>query len=303
MICPACGSRNPRTLRVCETCGAVLSEVPKTQFKYEQQSVLSDTTSPSGRQSETMSILSLVLGLTALTPATFLAGIPATILAIIALKQGRPGRSKAVIGLVTGVIGTLILTFVLFLPLVARQQELHRVAVVKQRMEQFQAALEDFATESRGRYPKEGISWEKEDDDGMVKHFKGRGQLLSPGVSRKPGEVDELKLHYRDEDRPLTGIPFNPYTRQRYRAGKDFFYLAEYLTESGLNVVTNRADPRCPFVGLAAPGGVPGTIVVVGWSPPEHPGSPSEYAVVGYGRNTLEPIAGRRGRVFYVLRN
>jgi hypothetical protein len=301
MICPACGSRNPRTLRVCETCGAILSEVPKTQFKYEQQTVLADTAAPTGRKAETMSMLSL--GLASLTPATFLAGIPAIILAIIALKQHRPGRSKAITGLVTGVIGTLVLTFVLFLPLVAWQQDVHRVAVVKQRMAQYRAALEDFATESNGRYPKEGISWEKEDDDGMVKHFKGRGQLLAAGGSRKPGAVDELKLHYRDEDRPLTGIPFNPYTRERYRTGKDFFYLTEYLTESGLNAVTNRADPRCPFVGLAAPGGVPGTVVIVGWSPPEHPGSPTEYAIVGYGRNTAEPLTGRHGRVFHVLHN
>jgi len=303
MICPSCGSRNPRTLRVCETCGAILSEVPKTQFKYEQQAALSDTTAPTGRKSETMSRISLGLGLLSLTPATFFAGIPAIILSIIALRQRRPGRTMAVTGLVTGAFGTLVLTFVLFLPLVAWQRDLHRVAVVKLRMQQYRAALEDYATEVNERYPKAGISWEPEDDDGMMKHFKGRGQLLAPGVARKPGEVDELKLHYRDEDRPLTGIPFNPYTNERYRNGKDFFYLTEYLTEDGLNAVVDRANPRCPFVGLAAPGGVPGTIVIVGWSPPERAGSPTQYAIVGYGRKTTEPLASRRGRVFYVLHN
>ena len=300
MICPACGSRNRRTLRVCETCGAVLSEVPKTQFRYEQQTALVDTTSPTGRKAGTMSTISLVLGLASLTPATFFAGIPAIILSIIALKQRRPGRTMAITGLVTGAFGTLVLTFVLFLPFAAWQLELHRVGQVKLRMQAFRAAIEDYAAGHAGRYPYEGISWEMEDDEGMVMHFKGRGQLLVPGGSRK-SEDDELKLRYRDEDRPLAGIPFNPYTRERYRTDKDFFYLTEYLTDAELNAVVDRSDPRCPFAGLAAPGGVPGTIVIVGWSPPEHLGSPTEYAIVGYGRNTAEPF--RRGTSFFNLHN
>ena len=125
-------------------------------------------------------------------------------------------------------------------------------------------------------------------------------RLLS-AVGRQAGRVDELKLRYRDEDRPLTGIPTNPYTRERYRSGKDLFYLPEYLDDSGLYATVNRNDSLCPYVGLAAPGGVPGTIVIVGWSPPESRGSPIEFAVVGYGHNTAEPM--RRGRGFFVLLN
>ncbi len=300
MTCPACGSRNPRTARICGTCGTVISELPKTQFRYEQTLLDKRRTTAQGK-TRAWSIVALALGLVSLTPATFVAGIPAIILSIIALKRRRPGRGMAYTGLVTGAFGTLVLTFVMLLPLIAWQRELHRVAVLKANMQAYRAALEDYATENNGRYPKEGISWEQEDDDGMVLHFKGSSQLLSPGVARPSGQVDELKLHYRDNDRPLTGIPVNPYTGDYYRVGKDFFYLPGYLAETELTRVVDRRDRRCPYVGLAAPGGVPGTIAIVGWAPPGFHGSPIEYAIVGYGRNTAEPI--RRVRNFFVLHN
>ena len=231
---------------------------------------------PVQRETKTLSVISLVLGLASLTPATFVAGIPAIIVSMAALKRPRPGRWMAYAGLVTGAFGTLILTFAMLLPFIAWQRELHRVAVVKQNMQAYRAALDDYAVENEGRYPKSGISWEKEDENGMVLHFKG-----DYGV--------------------LTSIPFNPYTRQRYRKGVDFFYQPEHLVETELNAVTDRADPRCPFVGLAAPRGMPGTIVILGWATPEDRGSPIEYAIVGYGRNTAEPL--RRGKNFLDLHN
>jgi hypothetical protein len=275
VICPACGSRNPRTARVCGTCGTVISEVPKTQFRYEQ--TLLDRRQPVAEgKTRTLSIAALVLGLASLTPASFISGIPAIIVSAIALKRRRPGRGMAYVGLVTGALGTLIVTFAVLLPLVAWQRELHRVAVVKQNMQAYRAALDDYAVENEGRYPKSGTSWEKEDEDGMVLHFKADNGVL-------------------------TSIPFNPYTRQRYRKGVDFFYQPEHLAETELNAVTDRTDPRCPFVGLAAPGGMPGTIVILGWAPPEDRGSPIEYAIVGYGRITAEPL--RRGSDFFDLHN
>ena len=275
MICPACGSRSPRTARVCGTCGTVISEVPKTQFRYEQSLLDKRQTTAQGK-SHTLSIVALALGFASLTPATFVAGIPAVIMSIIALSRRRPGRGMAYTGLVTGAFGTLILTFAMLLPLIAWQRELHRVALVKQNMQAYRAALDDYATENEGRYPKSGLSWEKEDEDGMVLHFKADNGFL-------------------------TSIPFNPYTNERYRKGKDFFYQPEDLAETELNAVVDRTDLRCPYVGLAAPGGVPGTIVIVGWAPSEFHGSPIEYAIVGYGRNTAEPL--RRGRIFFVLNN
>jgi hypothetical protein len=252
-----------------------MSELPKTQFRYEQ-AVLDKTQTTAYGKTRALSIVALVLGLASLTPATFVTGIPAIILSIIALRKHRPGRGMAYTGLVTGAFGSLVLTFVMLLPIIAWQRELHRVAVVKSNMQAYKAAMDDFAAKNEGRYPKSGLSWEKEDEDGMVLHFK-----------------TDIGL--------LTSIPFNPYTHERYRKGEDFFYLPEDLAETGLNTVVDRTDARCPYVGLTAPGGVPGTIVIVGWSPPEFRGSPIEYAVVGYGRDTAEPL--RRGRDFSVLHN
>jgi hypothetical protein len=252
-----------------------MSEVPKTRFRYEQ-AVLDKRRNTAYGKTRALSIVALVFGLVSLTPATFLAGIPAIILSMIALGKHRPGRGMAYTGLVTGAFGTLVLTFVMLLPIIVWQRELNRVAVVKSNMQAYRAAMDDFAANNEGRYPKTGLSWEKEDEDGMVLHFK-------------------TDIGF------LTSIPFNPYTHERYRKGDDFFYLPEGLAETGLNAVVDRTDARCPYIGLTAPGGVPGTIVIVGWSPPGSRGSPIEYAVVGYGRNTAEPL--RRGRGFFVLHN
>jgi hypothetical protein len=251
--------------------------VPKTQFRYEQEG-LSRTPIAGPRATKTLSASGLILGLTSLTPATFIAGIPAVILSALALKRRRPGRGMAYTGLVTGSFGTLVLTFALLLPIIAWQRELHRVGVVKSNMQAFRAALDDYASDNEGRYPKTGISWEMEDDDGMVLHFKTESGLV-------------------------TSIPFNPYTQERYRRGRDFFYLPEALAETELNAVNDRMDPCCPFVGLAAPKGMPGTIMILGWATPADRGSPLEYAVVGYGRKTSEPLTVRRGRMFHVLHN
>ncbi len=278
MICPACGSRNPDTERFCGTCGSLLSDVPETQLGYEREDMLKSRPVAPRRKTATLAIVSLVLGLLALTPLTLLAGIPAVILAIVALRQRRPGRSMALTGLVAGAFGTLVLTFVLPARLTAWQRELHRVAVVEQNMRAYQAAMIDYATANNGSYPKSGISWEKEDEDGMVLHFKTPDGLLS-------------------------GIPFNPYTHERYRKGKDFFYLPEYLAETEQNGLVSRADPGSPFAQLAAPGGEPGTIVILGWTLPQERGSPLEYAIVGYGRKTIEPLAVPGGRTFFVLHN
>jgi hypothetical protein len=225
-----------------------------------------------------MSLASLILGLVALTPATFITGIPAIILSAVALKTRRAGRAMAYTGFVTGAFGTLILTFALLLPLIARQREFGREAAVKRNMRAFQAALVDYATDHDGRYPQLGISWEPEDDEGMLLHFKGPNGFV-------------------------VGIPFNPYTGEHYHRGKDLFYQPDYLAGAELNAIVDRTDSRSPFVGLAARSDVPGTIMILGWSSPAFRGSPLQYAIVGYGRDTAEPLAGRTRRVFFILHN
>lgn|GEM_PF-355451 len=278
MICHSCGTVNVRTARVCATCGAVLTVVGKAQFAYETAVLPESAAHRRLRKSKAMSLASLILGLVALTPATFITGIPAIILSAIALKRRRPGRAMAYVGFVTGAFGTLILTFALLLPLIARQREFGREAAVKRNMRAFQAAFVDYATDHDGRYPQLGISWEPEDEDGMLLHFKGPNGLVA-------------------------GIPFNPYTGERYHRGRDFFYQPDYLADAGLNAIIDRSDARSPFVGLAARSDVPGTIMILGWSSPAFRDSPLEYAIVGYGRNTAEPLVGRTRRVFFILYN
>ncbi len=279
MVCPACGTPNPPAREFCATCRTRLDAVRKTPAQIQEELYLSRLPKPPPPpKSKNLSVASLVLGLVSLTPATFLTGIPAVICGAIALKQRRPGFWPAVVGIVTGAFGTFVLTLAMLLPLMARQRERTRVATVQRNMRAYQAALEDYAREHSGRYPVPGVSWEPEDEDGMVLHFKGGGQFPA-------------------------GIPVNPYTGENYHRGKDFFYRPEDLAETGLNAVAARTDVRCPFSGLAAPGDMPGTIVILGWTPPEEYGSPTEYAVVGYGRATAEPLAGHSGRTFFVLYN
>jgi hypothetical protein len=139
-----------------------------------------------------------------------------------------------------------------------------------------------------------------------VLHFKGGSQL--PGRAPVRPQADEgygggTAVPIAGGSRSATGIPVNPYTGEPYRNGKDFFYQAEALTEAGLNAVVDRTDARCPFTGLAAPAGTPGTIVILGWSPSEDRGAPTKYAVVGYGRNTSEPLVVRGGRDFFAPHN
>jgi hypothetical protein len=253
--------------------------VRKTPAEIEEERYLSRLPKPPpAPKSKSLSLASLVLGIASLTPATFVTGIPAVICGAVALKQRRLGRRMAISGVASGAFGTLVLTFAMFLPLMARQREMARVAAVQRNMHAFQAAIEDYAGEHDGRYPYAGVSWEPEDEEGMVLHFKGNSQ--SPA-----------------------GIPANPYTGERYQRGKDFFYAPDDLAEAGLNATIDRADTLCPFVGRAAPEDVPGTILILGWAPPDEPGSPTKYAVVGYGRNTAEPLPGHNGRMFFVLHN
>ena len=55
--------------------------------------------------------------------------------------------------------------------------------------------------------------------------------------------------------------------------------------------ITEDSDPQCPFIDLAAPGGEPGTIVVLGWSRDTDDGPQLErYVVAGYDNDTDEPM-------------
>lgn len=67
-----------------------------------------------------IAITSMVLGVVSLTGAGFVLGIPAIILAIIALKKDEGGRNLSITGLVTGIVSTILsLLFVAFIMFVA----------------------------------------------------------------------------------------------------------------------------------------------------------------------------------------
>ena len=63
-----------------------------------------------------LAIASMVLGVVSLTGPGFILGIPAIILAIIALKKNAAGRGLSIAGLVTGIVSTVFsILFVAFL--------------------------------------------------------------------------------------------------------------------------------------------------------------------------------------------
>lgn len=277
--CPACGTPSLSARGFCTKCGTRLDALRRTPAEIQQAIYQSGLPVPKTKpKTKTLSVVSLVLGLAALTPATFLAGIPAVVCGAIALRQHRPGFWQAVVGMVTGAFGTLVLTFALLLPLMARHRELARVAAVQRNMHAYKSALQVYAKEHAGRFPPYGISWDPADDDGMLLYFEAENGLLA-------------------------GIPVNPYTGQRYHRGKDFFYLPVAPDEVELKSVGDRTDPKSPLAGLAAPGGTPGTILILGWSPVEDHVSPAKYIVAGYGSSTAESMAGRNRRTFLLLHN
>ena len=63
-----------------------------------------------------LAIASMVLGVVSLTGPGLLLGIPAIVLAIIALKKNAAGRGLSIAGLVTGIVSTVFsLLFIAFL--------------------------------------------------------------------------------------------------------------------------------------------------------------------------------------------
>jgi thiamine transporter ThiT len=60
------------------------------------------------QQDNSLAIISMVLGVVSLTGPGLLFGIPAIVLAIIALRKKTTGRGLAITGLVTGIVSTIL---------------------------------------------------------------------------------------------------------------------------------------------------------------------------------------------------
>lgn len=75
-----------------------------------------------------------------------------------------------------------------------------------------------------------------------------------------------------------------------YRYSVDLFYFPETLGPGACRAILP-GDNACPYAGLAAPGGRPGTIVILGHTDRSR-GVPTvtEYGIVGYGAETGAPL-------------
>ncbi|MDX2776370.1 DUF4190 domain-containing protein [Streptomyces caniscabiei] len=72
--------------------------------------------STSTQPDSSLAIASMVLGVVSLTGPGLFLGIPAIVLAIIALKKNAAGRGLSIAGLVTGIVSTVFsLLFIAFL--------------------------------------------------------------------------------------------------------------------------------------------------------------------------------------------
>ena len=114
-------------------------------------------------------------------------------------------------------------------------------------------AMERYAAAHAGRYPPGGISWEPGDSTSMAYRF----QPYEDGWHRDSSNTSDGHL------------PDNPFTGRRYRVGVDFFYFPDKLEHSGDNRRYSTEKGGVPFAGMKAPKGRPGTIVILGYTPPD----------------------------------
>jgi hypothetical protein len=81
------------------------------------------TTTKNPSSNNTLAIVSMVLGIVSLTGPGLFLGIPAIILAIIALKKNPADRGMSITGLVTGAVSTLlsflVIIFFIFMMIVS----------------------------------------------------------------------------------------------------------------------------------------------------------------------------------------
>ena len=239
-----------------------------------------------------LSVASLVLGILGVAPYVlmlarippevtrlvaellFLAPIAAIVAGSIALAQKRLGRGMAIAGGALGICSALLMAIALATVLAAapRMKEEARRLAVKYTAHNLQLIIEEYAAEHDGSYPSEGISWDS---------------------------IQSLTQYYSGS------YLINPYSGQRYKDGKDLFYFPDRLSRSGVNSIVRADVSGCPYAGLKAPEGVPGTIVVLGYTPADAlTPCPKEYAIIGFARDVSEPIFdqdAKGGKVYFTL--
>lgn len=157
--------------------------------------------------------------------------------------------------------------------LLVRSRERH----VIRGMRILQRVMESYGQDHAGNFPPPGISWLAGDTTGIA-------VLLPEG---NPGRIMGVPSGPKVPGR----FPWNPFTGEDYQYGKDLFYFPDTLAAPGRNAITSTVDSLCPFRLMRPPKGIPGTIMILGYTPPDAVDSqPSEYAIIGFGRADREPI-------------
>ncbi|HSW91210.1 MAG TPA: DUF4190 domain-containing protein [Candidatus Saccharimonadales bacterium] len=78
------------------------------------------TTSATQQKDSGIAIAAMILGTLSITGFGLILGVPAIVVASIALKNKMPGRNLSIAGLITGIIGTILsLLFIAFVILAA----------------------------------------------------------------------------------------------------------------------------------------------------------------------------------------
>jgi len=124
--------------------------------------------------------VSLVLGLLSIFPLGALAGVPAVVLALYALREEPRSRGRARAGAILGGLGiALTVALVLMSPLVMKARRpsspaLARTDATRYNLYEFQCSLEEWAAEHGGALPYE---WEFDSDSSRFMRFLARDRV------------------------------------------------------------------------------------------------------------------------------
>lgn len=223
--------------------------------------------------SRTAGTVSLVLGILSVFPFGLLAGIPAIVVAIRALRHEPRSRKRARVGAVLGGLGILITAALVvnYIADVSMQPNppIGDAGATSYNMYNIQGSLDEWATENGGAFPYKA---DFDSDSSRFMKFLTRKRVIWRGKA-------------------IAGsVPVNTYSKTVYRYGVDLFYFPDSLA-AGANRVTSPEDSACPYRRLSAPQGKPGTIVILGHT--DRSGTRprvTEYVIVGFDRDASRPM-------------
>jgi len=155
MFCPHCGAQIADDAKVCEACGAELSQQQPPAAPAEPPPAFAPRTSP-------MAIWSLVLGI--LGWFVCVTVVPGVILGILGLKQVKEkpreftGSGLAIAGIAVSAVGVFVFAVVMMLaailfPVFARAREAARTSTCLNNVRQLCTAAMVYSNDYDGKYP------------------------------------------------------------------------------------------------------------------------------------------------------